>query len=325
MGAGRLNMHSMLATLVQSAGTNRKASSTVVNTSGERDPPLVLFHAAASICSQKVRAVLAHHGLAYVSQTIDLFSGETYDPDYIRLRMIGCRSVGGSLASRHTGSTALSSGGCDGIAVPTLVDLVSEEVIVDSRAICTRLDAMMPAGQRLRPPALAKAVDLELTIVDELPNYQLLMARPRGTDGTAPDEVAMAAFSRRKVAWCDTLIARFPDDEDIVTACTAKRAKELSAAEALFTSEALAHARDLTAEALAHLNTCLAQGSGWVLGDRPTLADLVWAVELLRIENVGQDHFWADGRNPHIPAFLAAARELPAIRQAVIDWPGAMF
>lgn len=286
------------------------------------DARFELFGAPNSICSQKVRVVLAHHGLAYASRALNLFAGDSYRPGYVRLRMLGCQALGGKLADLYEGDTAASVTGCDGVVVPTLIDWQSDVVLVDSRRICLALDALAPERERLRPAALAKAIDAELGIVDSLPNYQMLMGRAR--DGAAPDAAAMAAFSRRKVGWCDALLAEHAGDSVLVAAYTAKRAKELSAAERLFTAEAMTTAYAKAQAAVARLDDTLANGEGpWLFGQAPTMADLFWGLELLRMRNVGAARFWDD--LPRVAALLAAAEGLPAIRSAVIDWPGAMY
>ena len=40
-------------------------------------PRFELFNGANSICSQKVRTVLAHHGISYRSHTMNMFTGQT--------------------------------------------------------------------------------------------------------------------------------------------------------------------------------------------------------------------------------------------------------
>lgn len=319
-------MNKELGQLIQRAANAMSAEQTIVGGLASDTPRFALFHAAASICSQKVRCVLAYHRIPYSSHLVDIFAGETYQPDYIRLRMLGCIAQGGALASHHSGSTAARSEGFDGAVVPTLVDLTGGQIVVDSRAICTWLDTLAIRGQSLRPPLLATAIDRELAIVDELPNYQLLMGRSQSADGSLPDEEAMAAFSRRKVGMCDELIARYPDDPAIVAACSAKRAKELSAAEQLFTSEAMERARWAIEAALIRLDGALANSLGpFLFGAAPTLADLMWAIEIIRIKDVGQVRIWGDEYLPHIAAFEMAASSLPAIRAAVLDWPGALL
>ncbi len=155
---------------------------------GGGQPRFELFHAASSICSQKARTVLAYHGLPYLSHELNMFVGQTYLPDYVRLRMRGCEAFGGALVARHSGSTSAAAFGCDGAVVPTLVNWATNEVIVDSRRICLHLDAQIVDRDRLRPAALAAAIDADLEVVDHMPNYQMLMGR---TVGAGADKASL--------------------------------------------------------------------------------------------------------------------------------------
>ena len=95
---------------------------------------------------------------------------------------MGCERSGVPLVAEHTGSTSMSSGGCDPAVMPTLIDRQTDEVIVDSKRICFYLDELVPNSRKLRPPMLQVAIDAELAIVDGLPNYQMLTGSPVGTD-----------------------------------------------------------------------------------------------------------------------------------------------
>ena len=64
---------------------------------------------------------------------------------------------------------------------------------------------------------------------------------------------------------------------------------------------------------------------GWLFGETVTLADLFWGIELLRMRNTGVSHYWEEGCLPRVDRFAAASEALPAIRTAVVEWPGAMF
>lgn len=117
------------------------------------DGTLHLYHAANSICSQKVRTVLAHTGTPYKSHPINIFEGENYHPSYVHMRMAGCLQAGLPLADRHLGTTSVASGGCDACVVPTLVDAAAESILVDSLRICLALDrsgALALAGSKAR-------------------------------------------------------------------------------------------------------------------------------------------------------------------------------
>jgi 2,5-dichlorohydroquinone reductive dechlorinase len=295
--------------------------------SGET-PRYELFHAANSICSQKVRVVLAYHAMPYVSHGLNLAIGQTYLPGYVRLRMLGCEHYGGALVSHHTGSTSAASHGCDGAVVPTLVDWGTGEVIVDSHRICLHLDSQVPAEDRLRPAPLAASIDDDLVVIDNMANYQMLMGRTVTSAGpsTATLTDVGGAFSRRKVAWCTKYLEEYGDDPVLAAAYTAKRAKELSAADELFSLQAMQTAYDRAEAGLVTLERKLeGRGTRWLYHDRLTLADLFWGLQLSRMKNVGVARFWTAGRLPEVERFSDATEEIPAIRTAVIDWPGAMF
>jgi 2,5-dichlorohydroquinone reductive dechlorinase len=211
--------------------------------------------------------------------------------------------------------------------VPTLIDRQEVAVVVDSRRICLYLDSHAGEADQLSPAGLAAAIEEQLTIVDNLPNYQLLMGRKVAeSENVATRTDVGGAFSQRKVAWCDRFLQEHAGDATLVRAYTAKRAKELSAANELFSPEAMRAAFDRADSSLQVLERKLERRVGpWLFGGKVTMADLFWGVELLRTKNMGAATFWEGGRLPQVAGFSAATEELASIRTAVIDWPGAMF
>ena len=282
---------------------------------------LHLYHAPNSICSQKVRIVLAQTGQAYESHLVNIFEGESYDPAYVRLRMSGCVAAGLPLVRQHLGSTSVSSGGCDACVVPTLVDADAAEVRVDSRRICLELDRTDPAAPgALMPAHLRERIEAEIAIVDNLPNYQLLAVGV----GKASESGLKNGFSIGKVARCDALLAEHADDEALCAAYSAKRSKEQMAADRLFDSAAMDRAHAAMAKALRDLDARLAASNGnYLFGDTVTMADLFWGVELIRLEDLGLSGLWAEGRLPRVADYFQKICALPAIAHAVVDWPGA--
>ncbi|MBL0421555.1 glutathione S-transferase family protein [Ramlibacter sp. AW1] len=291
-------------------------------------PRFELFNGPNSICSQKVRAVLAQHQIPYLSHSMDMFAGQTYLPPYVRLRMHGCDSLGGPLMEVHTGSTSVSHGGCDPAVVPTLVDWQTRQVIVDSKRICLYLDAEIEPSRQLRPRHLEDLIDAQLGIVDNLPNYQMLGGKPPGIDTRPASQHGKTGIelARGKVARCERYLAEYPDDPTMVRAYSAKRAKELTAAERLFGVDAMRAAYDKAESACADLEQLLrGRSTEWLLDDRFTMADLYWAIELLRMQNLGAQSFWTNGKRPAVASFAERVRSLPPLRSAILDWPGANF
>ena len=292
---------------------------------GER-PRYELFHAANSICSQKVRAVLAWHGLAYRERTMRIAEGQTYLPSHVRLRMIGCGQISDTLASRHNGSTSASSSGCDAAVVPTLVDWAHDAVFVDSRRICQYLDDQADSRAKLRPLAIAAAIDAELAIVDNLPNYQMLVGRRPDGRATPTMNMGGPGFSQAKVERCCNYLKQYADDPVLVRAYSAKLDKEQDAADTLFSPESMQIAYAKAVAACATLEKKLARRtSAWLLGDTFSMADLFWAVELLRMDNLGAGEFWRNAKLPSLEEYFRTATAQPAIRAAIIDWPGAQY
>ena len=291
-------------------------------------PRFELFNGPNSICSQKVRALLAQHQIPYLSHSMNMFIGQTYLPQYVRLRMHGCDAMGGPLMTVHTGSTSVSHGGCDPAVVPTLVDWQTRQVIVDSKRICLYLDAQVEPAAQMRPAELADRIDAQLDVIDNLPNYQMLSGKPPGEDTRPASQHGKTGveFALGKVARCDQYLAQCADDATLVRAYSAKRSKESSAAEQLFGADAMRAAYDKAESACAELETLLrARSTTWMLDERFTMADLYWAIELLRMQNMGAQGFWINGKRPAIAAFAERAATLAALRSAILDWPGATF
>lgn len=280
-----------------------------------------LFSAPNSICSQKVRAVLFETGQSFVSHTLDIFKGDTYDPDYVRLRLTGCSSAGLPLATDHPGSTSATMIGCDACVVPTVAYASLGDVIVDSKNICIDLDLRNSAAPgALMPDEHAYAIESELHVVDNLPNYQLLAIAVGKPDKLAANN----SFAISKVRRCDALIAENADNIELREAYMAKRAKEQAAADRLFDPSAMERAQNQIRNALEELDKKLRRRSGpYLFGSTITMADLFWGVELIRIDDLGLSSCWSNGNLPSLSAYYRRISELPSVSAAVTNWAGA--
>lgn len=317
-----------LSRLVQELREEMGLRDTAPVVGGIEAPRFELFHAANSICSQKVRAVLAFHAVPYTERTLKIAEGQTYLPSHVRLRMIGCGKISATLASHHSGSTSASSSGCDAAVVPTLIDWASGDVIVDSKRICQYIDDQSAGPGNLRPEGLEAEIDVELAIVDNLPNYQMLVGRR--PDGGATPTMNMGGggsdFSLGKVERCRKYLKQHADDPVLVAAYTAKLNKEQDAAETLFSPTSMQQAYGKAEAVCAGLEAKLARRAcTWLFGQTLTMADLFWAVELLRMKNLGAGSFWENGKLPNLAHYFRKCEGQPAIRAAIIDWPGAQY
>ena len=121
-------------------------------------------------------------------------------------------------------------------------------------------------------------------------------------------------------------MADFAGDGTLVQAYAAKRSKEAQAATQFFTASAMQSAYDKASDACATLARTLdLLATPWLFGAEPSMADLLWGVELLRIKNMGAAALW-EGRGLHsIKQYLRQAEQLPSLRTAGIEWPGALY
>lgn len=304
------------------AAANRRFPGEAIEIDGHRQAPVLhLYHAPNSICSQKVRAVLLHSGQPFISHSLDIFKGETYDPHYVRLRMRGCETSGLPLANTHPGTTSATSIGCDACVVPTIADEKAEEVMVNSKTICLRLDRQSEvAPGALMPDKIRSAIHAELSIVDNLPNYQLLAVAIGKPSRTAADN----SFAISKVHRCNALLSEHSNDTTVCRAYIAKRAKEQAAADSLFEPEAMEHARARIELALRHLDAEFQRSKGpYLFGSIPTMADLFWGIEMIRISDLGLSQFNSDDDLPSLATYYRHVTELPSVARAVTHWPRA--
>ena len=106
-------------------------------------PELVLYNAAQSTCSQRVRFVLHEKGLAFTERKLDLFSGDQLRPEYLKINPNG--------------------------VVPSLVH--NGLVITDSAVIIEYLDEVFPEPTALVPHDAVKRAAMRSFIryTDEVP------------------------------------------------------------------------------------------------------------------------------------------------------------
>jgi hypothetical protein len=152
--------HNHLMKLVGSARAAIMDPARITIVGDDANPRFELFHAASSLCSQKVRTVLFEKKLAYRSNDMIILSSmgadgvvpaEHYHPPYVRLRLIAGREMGRDLVTGYSGRTSVDTEGFDPCVVPLLVDYEAGRVIADSKRICCYLDAVSREPIQLLP------------------------------------------------------------------------------------------------------------------------------------------------------------------------------
>ncbi|CAH0340835.1 glutathione S-transferase family protein [Rhizobium sp. CECT 9324] len=300
------------------------------NPVGSGKPRFVLFHAAMSFCSQKVRATLAQRGAAYESNEMLilgrreanglLIPAENYSPDYVRLRLRGQGAGSVGLAQAYSGISSVSEVGLDACAVPTLVDLETSEVVVDSLRICIHIDAVAGGNDRLIPtdPVQLQIVRRQLRAVDVTPHPGLLYGFPQNAD-LRPDPLkkAMSTVYEEKVEALRALLSQNIGDPELVEAYRAKIAKEAGGLnlryDFAFQDSLRASARRIVEQLASDLEGA---GTGWLCGPSLTLADIFWAVSLTRLQYLGLGRLWVDF--PAVAAYVDRLHELPSVQEEII-------
>ncbi|GAA4351888.1 hypothetical protein GCM10023165_40460 [Variovorax defluvii] len=273
---------------------------------GDRDAPrFELFHAASSLCSQKVRTVLAEKRLPYRSNDMLILSSmgpagvipaEHYSPAYVRLRMIAGRATGRDYVSGYSGRTSVETEGFDPCVVPLLVDHEAGLVLADSRQICAYLDAVSRQPLQLVPdePAARAEVMRQVGIVDRIPNGALLYGFHPDAD-LRPGELkrVMASVYEHKIMSLEQLIAANADAPDLVEAYRAKIAKESGGRRVRHDAAFQRAAREEVGGLLQELERDLAAKAFSCLHGHPfSLADVLWGVNLVRLNYLGLSSMW---------------------------------
>lgn len=301
------------------------------------EPRFELFHAGLSMCSQKVRAVLAEKQLAHTSQELVIVASkgiysdefepaENYRPGYVRLRILGGKELGASYAEGHTGVSSVETEGFDACVVPLLIDHLEERVIADSKRICQHLDDVVDAPIKLIPddPSMRAAVYEEVDVVDRTPHPGLLYGF-HPDDDRRPDFVKGVMSDVHDVK-CDSLQAFIDanaDDDELVQAYRSKIAKEQAGKALAFDPARQRAVRDQTRQIVANLDDKLAKTKEpWIIGKAYTLADLLWGISLYRLHWLGLADLWSD--RPRVKEYAERTYRRPSVWEQVIHFPSPM-
>lgn len=272
---------------------------------GRAEPRFELFHAASSLCSQKVRTVLHEKAFAYRSNDMLILStmasnglvpAEHYSPAYIRLRLVAARELNLEFTSGYSGRTSVETEGFDPCVVPLLVDHEAGRVIADSKRICIYLDGVSREPIQLIPeaPDARAEVMRQVDIVDRIPNGALLYGFHPDAD-LRPEalKASMQTVYDYKVMVLQRLVADNASEPELVAAYRAKIVKESGGKNVCRDPEFQRAARQKTGQLLNDLERDLAAGSfACTNGHAFSLADVFWGVNLVRLNYLGLASMW---------------------------------
>lgn len=318
-------------TLVDGANAHLKPANRhqLVGSTGGGKPRFEVYHSAPSLCSHKVRTVLAEKQLAYMSHDMQIMPigkaiPQNYRPGYVRMRMLG--APGAAFASGYTGASSVETEGFDPCVVPTLVDHEKLQVVVDSARICDYLESECDSGTTLVPASMEAEIKAQIDIIDRAPHVAALYgANPDGD--TRPPGLAgrIEGVQERKNRCLRAMMAEVPDDEELQAAYQAKIAKEEGSDTFVHTPEKMREAYAAMAVHAQDLENQLSSHDGdWAFGDAFTMADVMWTCSLYRVKWLGLADSWEQGGGlPRVADYVKRAFSRPSFQQAVVAWPRA--
>lgn len=304
------------------ASLSSGSEGTVLATPSSQEPRFEVYQAPGSLCSQKVRAVLLEtdsscriHDMKTLPPEI-----ENYNPAYVRIRLAG--RGGRPMARGYSGASSVDTEGFDALVVPTMVDHVAGDVIVDSARICGEIVVRSGSEAELYPKTLRDAIDRQIAIVDRTPHVAILYGAHPDHD-VRPDMIRqlMPNVHEVKIDAVEKARVLAGEDSALIDAYDAKVAKECAGREFVHDEQRMRDALAQVEAIIAALEAELSDGREYVTGDSFTMADSFWAVSLFRFEWLGMaSDLWSD--RPAVARYAELVTERDAFRRAVVEWPG---
>lgn len=293
---------------------------------GESDNPRYeLFAAGISICSQKVRTVLFEKDQSFISHEMNPQPGtppRNWLPSYVKMRALGAKGL--KLAGGFTGRSSVETEGIDLCAVPTLIDRGVPRVVVDSAKIVNYIDDQHKDISDLRPADIVADIDAQVAIVDQTPHVAMLYG------GHPTLDKRPAAFRKRigppldmKLKLLGEMMESVKDDPFMVEVYTAKISKEKVAYDNLENHTNHEAVYQEVEDLLNKLEDDLKdrKPGQWLFGDRYTMADIMWGINLHRLQNVGVLHYFGE----RTKAYAADLYKRDSLKKGLISWPNTWF
>ena len=242
---------------------------------------LELYCASGSLCSQKVKLVLAEKKLPWKGHLLNLLTFENLQPSYMNLNPKG--------------------------VVPTLIH--DGQVINDSAVIIQYLDDQFPHPP-LTPAASAQKALMQRWInwQNQLPMREVMYGSYRGLTG-----LVLRRSVQIKQKLLPQLIEAHPKFQ-------AQYAAKLADVEqwnfTLQDRRAIASLNSKIEPMLTRVEAQLAQ-TEWLCGGNYSLADVVWTAVLNRLEELAFGHLWAEDARPALRAYLNRLKSRPSFKLAI--------
>lgn len=242
---------------------------------------LELYSASESLCSQKVKLVLAEKNLEWKSHLLNLLTFENLQPNYIQLNPKG--------------------------VVPTLIH--DGRVVTDSAMIVQYLDEQFP-HPKLTPaePTLQENMKGWIELQNQFPMRELMYGNFRGIEGIV---------LRRSVQIKQRLLPQLMQAHPELHAQYEAKLKDVRQWNSTIQNRKEIASINRTIEPmLTRLETQLTQ-TEWLCGVTYSLADVMWTAVLNRLEKLKFGYLWADNTCPALSAYLDRLKARPTFKAAI--------
>lgn len=242
---------------------------------------LEIYYASGSLCSQKVKLVLAEKSLDWKGHLLNLLTFENLNPSYMALNSKG--------------------------VVPTLVH--DGQVITDSSMIIRYLDATFP-----HPPLTPAAPELQelmqkwITLQNQFPMREVMYGNYQGLEGW---------ILRRSVQIKQRLLPQLMQAHpELVSHYEAKLKDVRQWNSTVQDQQAIASLNRKIEPMLTQLETQLIE-TEWLCGTAYSLADVVWTAVLNRLEELKFNNLWTDSTRPALAAYFQRLKARPSFKAAI--------
>lgn len=242
---------------------------------------LELYHFPGSLCSQKVKLVLAEKHLKWESHLINLLTFENLQPEYLRLNPKG--------------------------VVPTLVQ--NGTPICDSAVIVRRLDQHFP-NPKLTPaaPNQQEKMNHWIELQNRFPMREVMYGNMTGMDGFV---------ARRSVQIKEKLLPKLMQAHPELKAIYAAKLQDVQQWNQTIRDGSKMEQINARIEPLLDpLEQQLSQ-SEWLCESGYSLADAMWTAVLNRLAELRFDTLWTSDKRPAIAAYLHCLKARPSFKLAI--------
>jgi glutathione S-transferase len=244
---------------------------------------LELYCASGSLCSQKVKLVLAEKDLEWKSHLLNLLTFENLQPSYMRLNPKG--------------------------VVPTLIH--NGQVITDSAIIIRYLDEQFPQPN-LTPaePVLQETMKRWMDLQNQFPMREMMYGNYQGLEGMV---------LRRSVQIKQRLLPQLMQAHPELRSQYEAKFKDVEQWNSIIQDrQEIASINRKIEPMLTQLEAQLTQ-TKWLCGTTYSLADVVWTAVLNRLEELKFNYLWTDNMRPALSAYLDRLKARPSFKAAIQD------